>query len=335
MELIINTKGTYLTKEDDCFLLRNAEKKQKLSPVGITSILLFKGVNITTDAIMLAVKKEIPVILLEDSGKTNSRIWSPKYGSISTIRKGQLAYCVSDEGVAWIKKHIIFKIESQIGLLLLLSNYDNKEKKLQTIKAVNRMQTYIEKIKELKGDEISEVASTIRAWEGATAKIYFSSMNMFLSADIQFDERTQHPAKDVFNAFLNFGYGVLYSKIEQALIKAGIDPYIGILHRDDYNKPAFVYDVIEPYRVWIDYVVVNLLNQIELSEEYFSVDADGCFWLENLGRRLLIQSINDYMEESTEIGGKNLSRMHQLNNFCSNMAKNFIYYYNNHVAKGK
>ena len=102
---------------------------------------------------------------------------------------------------------------------------------------------------------------------------------------------------------LNYGYGVLYGKIEGALIKAGIDPYIGILHRDDYNRPVLVYDVIELYRIWVDYVVYSLVVQQVVTDEYYSVREDGSYWLESLGRRVLIQSLNDYLDEIITVKG--------------------------------
>ena len=77
------------------------------------------------------------------------------------------------------------------------------------------------------------------------------------------------------------------------MIKAGVDPYIGILHRDDYNRPVLVYDVIELYRIWVDYVVFTLLAQNGITEECYSIREDGSYWLEPLGRRILIQSLND------------------------------------------
>ena len=76
---------------------------------------------------------------------------------------------------------------------------------------------------------------------------------------------------DIVNALLNYGYGILYGRIEGALIKSGIDPYIGVLHRDDYNRPVLVYDVIELYRIWVDYVVYSLVAQKVINSDYYSI----------------------------------------------------------------
>lgn len=185
------------------------------------------------------------------------------------------------------------------------------------------MEDYRTKISTINGEVISDIASTLRGWEGLSSKIYFETLNLFLPEQYRFEKRTQHPATDVTNAFLNYGYGILYGKVEGALIKAGIDPYIGVLHRDDYNRPVLVYDVIELYRVWVDYVVYTLLTQNVITDEFYSVQSDGSYWLESLGRRVLIQSLNDYLEETIEVNGNSRSRAHQIFLYAQKLAQQF------------
>ena len=56
--------------------------------------------------------------------------------------------------------------------------------------------------------------------------------------------RNRDPAADGFNCMLNYGYGVLYSMVEKGIIVAGLDPYIGFIHADNYNKKSFVSDLL-------------------------------------------------------------------------------------------
>jgi CRISPR-associated protein Cas1 len=165
------------------------------------------------------------------------------------------------------------------------------------------------------------VAQTLRGWEGQASRIYFSTITKYLPEKYRFEQRSQHPALDVANAFLNYGYGVLYGKIEGSLIKAGIDPYIGILHRDEYNRPVLVYDVIELYRIWVDYVVFTLLAQNAISDECYSIREDGAYWMEPLGRRILIQSLNDYLDETISKGGVVRSRLTHMNLYIQDLAQ--------------
>ncbi len=321
MELVINTFGTSINRDNSSFVISNKEGKQSIPSDYVSSIQIGKGVLITSDAIMLALEKEIEIFFNDKSGSPIGRVWSNKYGSIATIRKGQLNFTFSTEALQWIKDIICIKIENQQALLLLMQVEDDKIQQRNTQKAISRLEDYKTKIYHLDGVIVSDVAHSLRGWEGVASKIYFECLNSVLPKELRFEKRSQKPAMDIVNAFLNYGYGILYGKVESALIKAGIDPYVGVLHRDDYNRPVLVYDVIELYRVWVDYVVYSIACQEVITDEYYSVREDGSFWLENLGRRVLIQSLNDYLEDIVEIDGLQRSRITQIQLYAQRLAQ--------------
>ena len=320
MELVLNTYGVSLNRENDGFVITSKDGRQRLPADGIKSIQISRGAQITSDAVMLAVEKEIEVFFMDRAGNPIGRIWSPRYGSISTIRKGQLNFTFTHEALEWIKGVILQKMENQQALMLLFQTEDPEMQQTVT-KNIGRIEDYRTKVRRLDGEVVNDVAPTLRGWEGQASKIYFATINQFLPEEFRFEQRSQHPAMDVANAFLNYGYGVLYGKVEGALIKAGIDPYIGVLHRDDYNRPVLVYDVIEMYRIWVDYVVYTLLAQNTITDEFYSVRDDGSYWLEGLGRRVLIQSLNDYLEEKITQGGMVRSRMTHLTLYVQELAQ--------------
>lgn len=321
MELIINTFGVSLNRDNEGFVINTRDGKQRIPAVGIDSIQISRGAQITSDAVMLAIEKEIEVMFMDKTGKPIGRIWSPRYGSISTIRKGQLNFTYSHNAVEWIKEVLLKKIENQQALMLLFNNENYPE--VKTEKNIARLEDYRTKISKLDGEIVNDIAPMLRGWEGQASRIYFSTINTFLPEQYRFSVRSQHPALDITNAFLNYGYGILYGRIEGALIKAGVDPYIGILHRDDYNRPVLVYDIIEMYRIWVDYVVYTLLAQNVITEEFYSVREDGSYWLEALGRRVLIQSLNDYMDEVITQKGVTRSRLTMLSLYVQSLAQKF------------
>jgi CRISPR-associated protein Cas1 len=322
MDLVLHTFGTCLTKDNDAFMVLHKDGKQRIPPADVDSILISRGAQISSDAVLLAIENEIEVLFLGQGGKPAGRIWSNKYGSISTIRKGQLTFAKSKEAVRWITEMIAVKIENQQALLWTFAA-SQPELNGAIEKTVLRLDNYRKKVKDLQGDMVSDIAAQLRGWEGIVSKLYFEQMNLFLPERYRFDQRTQHPATDIINAMLNYGYGMLYGKIEGSLIRAGIDPYIGILHRDEYNRPVLVYDVIEKYRIWVDYVVFMLAIQNIVGEEYYSVKSDGSYWLEGLGRRVVIQSLNDYLSEIISIGGVERSRLTHIDLFAQNLAQKF------------
>lgn len=321
MELVLNTYGVSLNRDNEGFVITTSEGRQRIPAVGISSIQISRGASITSDAVMLAVEKEIELLFMDNSGKPIGRIWSPKYGSISDIRKGQVGFVYSHDAVDWIKDVIRKKIENQQAMILMLSESSASDPAI--VKSVGRLEDYRTKIASLDGDIVQDIAHSLRGWEGVSSRIYFNTINAFLPEQYRFEERTQHPAMDVANAFLNYGYGLMYGKVEGALIKAGIDPYVGVLHRDDYNRPVLVYDVIELYRIWVEYVVYTLLAQNVVTDEFYSVRDDGSYWLEPLGRRILIQSLNDYLDEVISVGGIQRSRLTSISLYAQKLAQKF------------
>lgn len=325
MELVLNTFGTSLSRDNEAFVITHKDGRQRIPVIGIKSIQISRGAQITSDAVMLAIENEIEILFMDKSGNPMGRVWSPKYGSISTIRKGQLNFTFTKDALIWIKDIISKKIENQQALLLMMRT-DNTLIDALRNKSISRLEDYRTKIAKLDGEIVSDVASQLRGWEGVSSKIYFETLNQFIPEEYRFTARSQHPAMDIVNAMLNYGYGLLYGKIEGALIKAGIDPYVGIMHRDDYNRPVLVYDVIEIYRIWVDYIVYGLVSQRVITDDYYSVREDGSYWLEGLGRRVLIQSMNDYLEEVITQRGVSRSRITQIMLYAQSLAQMFKKY---------
>lgn len=325
MELVLNTYGVSLNRDNEGFVISSREGRQRIPVSAVKSIQIGKGAQITSDAVMLAVENEIEIIFMDRGGNPIGRVWSPRYGSISTIRKGQVNFTFSKDAVTWIKKIITSKIENCQALILTLKTDDLRDRNIVE-SALSKLEDYRNKVLHLDGEIVHDISATLRGWEGQASKVYFKTLNAFIPERYRFAARTQRPAMDPANAMLNYGYGILYSKIEGALIKAGIDPYIGVMHRDDYNRPVLVYDVIELYRVWVDFVVFSILAQNIVTEEYYSIRDDGSCWLEQLGRRVIIQSLNDYLDDLVAVKGVTRSRLTQISLYSQNLAQLFKKY---------
>ncbi len=325
MNIVLNSYGTSLLRKDDQLVIYKDGKKHAIDPQKVTSIIVYKGALISSDAILLAVENSIDIIFMDKIGKPRARMWSPKIGGVATIRRQQLNFTFSPQAVKWIKGILKEKIDNQIALLL--SFYPEDKSTAQQFDTIlNRLSDYKTKIDSVKGDIITEVAASLRGWEGAANKQYFSGINLILPEQYRFVERSQHPARDPFNAMLNYAYGILYGKIEAALIRAGIDPYIGVLHREDYNRPVLTFDVIEKYRVWAEFVVVHLALQQVITEEFYTVKDDGTYWLEQLGRRIIVQAMHDYLDDEVFYKNKKYKRIDLIDKYAKELAHLFLTY---------
>lgn len=63
------------------------------------------------------------------------------------------------------------------------------------------------------------------------------------------------------NNLLNYGYTILRAIMARSLVGAGLLPTLGIFHRNRYNAYALADDMMEPYRPFVDKVVLNILSQ--------------------------------------------------------------------------
>ncbi len=181
MELILNTFGVSLNRENDGFVITSKDGRQRIPADGIKSIQISRGAQITSDAVMLAVEREIEVLFMDRSGNPIGRIWSPRYGSISTIRKGQLNFTFTHDALVWIKGVIMQKMENQQALMLLLQT-DNSEEAQLVQKNISRIEDYRSKVLHLDGDVVNDVAPTLRGWEGqASRRLALSSLRLSVS----------------------------------------------------------------------------------------------------------------------------------------------------------
>lgn len=325
MQIVLNKYGIEIKVHNGMFRIIHQKEIHDVPVKKVSSILINQSAKLTSNVMFLAIENEIEIILVSRTGKPEGRIWSPKYGSISNIRKNQVGFAKSADAVEWIKIILASKVSNQQILLMAMQKYDlsNKTEIENSYKKLNET---IDKIYEVNSEAIEQIAPRLRGLEGSASRLYFKMINEYLPEMYKFDRRSQHPAFDMFNSMLNYSYGMLYNHVERSLIKSGIDPYVGIMHRDEYNRPVLVYDFIEQYRVWADYVVVDLCMQKVMFPDFFDVD-NGVHLLNENGKRILIHSINDYMEEIIDRNSKKRSRVTHIELDSQNFAaklKNWV-----------
>lgn len=104
------------------------------------------------------------------------------------------------------------------------------------------MQTYLTNVKS--GDTTN--------MEGIAAQHYWKQL---------FDNFTRERDGDAPNNYLNFGYAILRSMVARALVSSGLNPTIGIFHRNKYNAYCLADDIMEPYRPYVDELVIEWMNK--------------------------------------------------------------------------
>ena len=69
-------------------------------------------------------------------------------------------------------------------------------------------------------------------------------------------DRDRCPPKN----FLNYGYAILRAIVARALVTSGLLPTLGIHHHNRYNAYCLADDIMEPYRPYVDELVVKIVD---------------------------------------------------------------------------
>ncbi len=321
MQLIINTFGSYLHKIEDCFEIKIDQQKQKVSANKVESILITTGVSFSSDAIELAMRHNIDVVLLDNFGNPYARIWQPKLGSTTLIRRRQLELAETEAGLNLVVQWEQQKLAHQIDFLEELSRH-RESKAAQIAGYIESLRSSLQRLQQLQGT-IDQKRSEIMGIEGSASRSYFTALAELIPSRFKFQGRSRQPAKDEFNAMLNYCYGILYSQVEKACILAGLDPFVGFLHTDNYNKKSLVFDLIEPYRIIADKTVFYLFSKRQVKKEFFDPIKNGMM-LNKEGKKLLIAAFNERLETTVRHRGRNIKLKDIIQFDCHHLANSLI-----------
>ena len=254
----ISVGGNYL-------ILRSDEvRKIHLSEVYYLMIAC-PAVNLTGMALCELNRQKIKVVFCDEKRNPYGEL-TGYYGCCNCSKKLKMQAAWNSDTASAVNTAIIAqKIENQ-ALLLRKYGFDDRAEMLEE---------YVAEI------ELDDVGNR----EGHAAKVYF---NTLFGKEFNRD-------KDCFvNAALNYGYSIVLSDINRAVVACGRSTQIGINHRNEFNEFNFSCDLIEPLRVIVDeyvfnqgarefdkdykFALVGLLNKrVKLDREYSLHDAIGVY----------------------------------------------------------
>lgn len=102
----------------------------------------------------------------------------------------------------------------------------------------------------------NEVKSGDGEYHEARAAAYYWS-KLFEDEILEFrrDREGKQP-----NGLLNYGYSILRAVVARGLVSSGLLPTLGIFHRNQYNAYCLADDIMEPYRPYVDEVVLRMVK---------------------------------------------------------------------------
>lgn len=97
--------------------------------------------------------------------------------------------------------------------------------------------------------------------EGHAAKIYWHTL-----FGIDFNRRNEN---NPINKYLNYGYAILRSYFSKSIVKKGLDPRISIFHKSFHNHFALSSDLMEVFRIIIDFEVIKIVEIEKMQNPWY------------------------------------------------------------------
>ena len=199
-----------------------------------TLIVQSTAVALTAALLCELVKNNVKVIFCDEKCTPHSELL-PYYGSYNGSKRlfAQIAWSKEIKDEVW-QKIIQRKIYCQAENLYLRGLNEKGDRLIEL------------------ADEVLPADVTNR--EGHAAKTYFCALfgDNFIR-DVATDE----------NKYLNYGYAVLLSAFNRAICAIGYNTRLGIWHKNEYNDYNLSSDLMEPFRPYIDRIVLGLNNKTE------------------------------------------------------------------------
>lgn len=301
MDLIVEGKGLFIGKHQGRIRVYREQKMvQEASLLHVKQIMIVdSGVGISSDVVRMCSEEGIPIHYLSRHGRSIAGLYtSGLVGTVLTRRAQLLAYN-TPQGVIVAKAFVNGKIQNQLNVLryLATSRKESEPDFFQVVQATTDiLRDHLLEVEKLSGEAIQELRERLLSAEGRAAQYYWGIIARILPEALQWPGRETQGAKDLFNSLLNYGYGVLYAQVEQAILLAGLDPYAGFLHADRPGKPSLVLDLIEEFRQCVvDRSVVGLINK------HVPLERDEEGLLTESTRRKLAEKVLERLDGSAEL----------------------------------
>jgi group II intron reverse transcriptase/maturase/CRISPR-associated endonuclease Cas1 len=268
MELLISQRGLSVSLSRRGITVKKRGKNILTAPTAnVRHIsIISKGVVISSNLIEYCARKDIPIDFFNRKGKPIARIYDPDTTD-DKLWLAQLNARKNGKGIALCKAIVLAKIKNQANLLKYYGKY-RKKKGDQFGDALpdvlTKLERVINSIEQLPETELAALRLSLFGKEGYAGQLYWSMIKILLEGKVKFSGRERKGAKDKVNVMLNYGYGILYSRLWDAVLKARLNPYISFLHVRQAGKPTLTFDLIEEFRqVAVDKIVFAMLSKRE------------------------------------------------------------------------
>ncbi len=255
----------------------------------IEMVLVFGNVGLSTPALQAAMRQGIPVSFLSRTGSHYGSLQPGDRQHARVLRDQVLAASFDVKRVEFARAFVRAKLANSRTLVQRLGRRRDEHTELITATAQTlREATWRTKTAADDG--------TLRGIEGAAAAAYWKALRAILPTGWDFPARIERHAPDPVNAMLSFGYSLLRANIVAMLNAHGLNPQVGLYHRDSDGHAALASDLMEEFRALIvDALVWSFISRREVHADDFSLVA-GRARLSAAATRRFIHAFEERMQ---------------------------------------
>lgn len=304
--LVVNEPGLFVGKHSERVVVRRKDAVLAQAPLLDLEqvIVLGNGVSFSSDLVRECGQHGIPVLFLDERGDPSGALVAPALSATVETRRQQLMAYGDRRGLALAKGFAGGKLANQSLLLRYMAKYRKQRDAAlfeQVQEAARAIGDGLAELGRLEGDCIDAVRGQLLAIEGRASQHYWQAMRALLIPEIDWPGREGRGAADPVNMLLNYGYGLLYGQVQQALLLAGLDVFGGFIHVDRPGKASLVLDLVEEFRqMVVDRTVFAGLNKGTLPR----LDEEGRLSPET--RRNLVERLFERLDTPEPHGNKRL-----------------------------
>ncbi len=249
--LHVMTSGCFVTVNADDVIVRRRKTELLRIPIAeLTMVYLEgKGIGLSADLTMRLCDKDVPVVFTPLVG-VPAAIAQPVQSTRSNVRQQQVLRRNDPDILKIGLAMLAAKVANQASVLKYFARY----RKRTNDPLYTTLTGSADEIRSIADtlDEIDPLVAGARAcamgYEGRAAAKYWSSFANLIPEGLSFPGRHTRHATDAVNSAVNYIYGMLYGEVWRAAIRAGLDPYFGIIHGTERDQGSLIFDLIEEYR---------------------------------------------------------------------------------------
>lgn len=283
--LYITEPNVFIGVNSDAIEIRKANGIINSIPLHrISEIIVITRASLSTAMLERALRNDIPVTIQMGSGYNMTTIKpdSKEYYNLSSIHSRLYSELKEDDILSIATLIVTSKLRSYMELF-------NKRYEKKNTDVSSYLEKTIERLKNARN------LNELRAYEALAAKRSFRELNNFIKNQSFIFTVRKRKETDRINSLLNFGYYLLFSKINATVRAIGLNPYLGFLHEPANRYESLVADLQELFRARIDNFIIKLINLGIFTEKDFEETTRG-FRLNSQGSKKFIHHFEAEMD---------------------------------------